>query len=65
MREGVGDRDEVGVSHAAVYALSSNAVCTLLLSTAPGIIGHGIGLAAPAYAAPAYTTHLAAAPVLK
>ncbi|KAH8416773.1 hypothetical protein KR222_003696, partial [Zaprionus bogoriensis] len=33
---------------------------------APGIIGHGIGLAAPAaYAAPAYTTHLAAAPVLK
>ncbi|XP_023176447.1 cuticle protein 21.3 isoform X1 [Drosophila hydei] len=38
---------------------------------APGIIGHGIGLAAapayaaPAYAAPAYATHLAAAPVLK
>ncbi|XP_032307968.1 cuticle protein 21.3 [Drosophila ananassae] len=31
---------------------------------APGIIGHGIGLAAPAYAAPAYTTHLAA-PVVK
>ncbi|XP_064538501.1 cuticle protein 21.3 isoform X2 [Drosophila montana] len=47
---------------------------------APGIIGHGIGLAAPAYAAPAYAapayaapayaapayaTHLAAGPVLK
>ncbi|XP_034113482.1 pupal cuticle protein C1B isoform X2 [Drosophila sulfurigaster albostrigata] len=38
---------------------------------APSLIGHGIGLAAPAayaapaYAAPAYTTHLAAAPVLK
>lgn len=46
-------------------AWASNALCTLLLSTAPGIIGHGIGLAAPAYAAPAYTTHLAAAPVLK
>ncbi|ALC48102.1 maker371 [Drosophila busckii] len=32
-----------------------------------GIIGRGYGLAAPAaaYAAPAYTTHLAAAPVLK
>ncbi|XP_017041929.1 cuticle protein 21.3 isoform X1 [Drosophila ficusphila] len=33
-------------------------------SYAPGIIGHGIGLAAPAYAAPAYATHLAA-PVVK
>ncbi|EDW56019.1 GM22898 [Drosophila sechellia] len=37
--------------------------------SAPGIIGHGIGLAAPAYAAPAYAapayaTHLAG-PVVK
>lgn len=62
------DRDEVGylmLLFTHCPARASNAVYTLILSTAPGIIGHGIGLAAPAYAAPAYTTHLAAAPVLK
>ncbi|XP_033150331.1 cuticle protein 76 isoform X2 [Drosophila busckii] len=54
-------------SHVQRSSISNDAGLAPAHYAAPGIIGHGYGLAAPAaaYAAPAYTTHLAAAPVLK
>ncbi|XP_032588182.1 cuticle protein 21.3 isoform X1 [Drosophila mojavensis] len=52
-------------SHVQRSSISNDGGLAPAHYAAPGIIGHGIGLAAaPAYAAPAYATHLAA-PVLK
>ncbi|XP_032295974.1 cuticle protein 76 isoform X2 [Drosophila virilis] len=52
-------------SHVQRSSISNDGGLAPAHYAAPGIIGHGIGLAAPAYAAPAYATHLAAGPVLK